>query len=459
MYATVNPTNGQFLEEFPEMSDEQAARAVSRAAAAYREWRGRSLDLRVRVLRRTADLHRERRVALADIVTLEMGKPVTQALREVDLVAAIYDYYADHAEEFLADEPLRISGTGSAVVRTEAIGVLVGIMPWNYPYYQVARFAAPNLLLGNTILLKHARNCPRSALAIEALLGESGLPDGVYTNVFASNGQIADMIADPRIQGVSLTGSARAGSAVAEIAGRHMKKYVLELGGSDPFIVLDDADIDAAAASAAAGRLQNAGQVCTASKRFIVLAGVYDEFLERYLLHSAGYSSGDPSLPGTRLGPLASDAVRADLDSIVQEAIAQGAKAHIGATIPPGPGSFYPPTLLTDVTRGMRAYEDELFGPAAVLHRVESDAHAVELANDSPFGLSASIFTRDPDRALHIAELLECGMVWINSNSSSSPELPFGGVKSSGVGRELYRYGIDEFANKKLVRVPDLPAP
>lgn len=455
VYTTVNPATGEKLAEFSELTGDEARSALDRAGNAYPQWKSRDLQERVALIKRIAELHRAQREELASLITIEMGKPIAQARGEVDLVANIYHYYADNAEDFLADEVLDIAGPGTAVVKTEPIGVLVGIMPWNYPYYQVARFAAPNLILGNTILLKHARNCPQSALAIERVFREAGLPEGVYTNVFANNDQIAQMIADARVQGVSLTGSERAGSSVGEVAGRHMKKYVLELGGSDPFVVLDDADLDAAAAAAAVGRFANGGQACTASKRFIVLDSVYNEFLKKFIEQSRTYVASDPASDATKLGPLASTAARRDLVELVDDAIERGATVHLGGEIPSTPGAYYPATVLSDVTKDMRAYAEELFGPAAVVHRATSEEEAIAIANDSPFGLAGSVFSGDPERAQRIADQIETGMVWINSTSRTAPDLPFGGIKASGVGRELARYGINEFANKKLIRVPD----
>lgn len=453
-YATINPATGERVAEFDVISDAESRRLTDQASEAYKEWKRTPLTERTAVLRRMAELHRERAEELAAILTLEMGKTATQALGEVALVANIYEYYADHAAEFMADEELTISGQGSAYVRTEPVGALIGIMPWNYPYYQVARFAAPNIALGNTIILKHARNCPQSALAIEKLFQDAGLPEGVYVNAFASAAQISEMIADPRIQGVSLTGSERAGSAVGEVAGRHMKKYVLELGGSDPFIVLDDADLDLAAVAAATGRFGNCGQACTASKRFIVLDAVYDAFVAKFVEATKAYEIGDPAQKATKLGPMSSSEALNDLDELVQDAIDKGATVLAGGSRVDSPGSFYAATLLADVNENMRAHQEELFGPAGVVYRVADEAAAIELANNSPFGLSSSIFTTDTARAHNIATQLEAGMVWINSTSKSAPELPFGGVKGSGVGRELSKFGFNEFANKKLVRLP-----
>lgn len=453
-YVTTNPTTGERVAEFPPLTESDVQDVIKRSFIQYREWRSVPLAERAAILSRVAALHRERSEELAALLTLEIGKPTAEALGEVALVASIYDYYSDNAAQFLREEPLEIKGPGTAVVRTEPIGPLVGIMPWNFPYYQVARFAAPNIVLGNTVILKHSRNCPQSALAIEAVFREAGMPADVYINAFATSGQIATMIADPRIQGVSLTGSEKAGSAVAEVAGRHLKKYVLELGGSDPFIVLPDADLDKAVAGAVAGRLYNGGQACTASKRFIIVGDIYDEFLLRYTEAMSKITPGDPTDAKTSFGPLSSRAAVDEITELVQDAVSKGATAVTGGAGPDGAGAYYPATVLTGVTPQMRAYSEEIFGPAAVVYRVESTDAAIDLANDSPYGLSSSIYTTDVESAKHLAEQLETGMVWINSTSRSAPDLPFGGVKRSGVGRELAHYGINEFANKKLIRVP-----
>lgn len=453
-YSTINPVTGELVEEFPLISDQDVEEALSRAHAAYRKWREISLEQRAELLHRVAELHRERADELAETLTLEMGKPIAQAKGEVALVASIYEYYAERGAEFLADEKLDIAGGGEAVVRTEPIGPLVGIMPWNFPYYQVARFAAPNIVLGNTILLKHARSCPRSALAIEKLMVDAGAPDGVYVNLFADSAQITRIIGDPRVQGVSLTGSEKAGSAVGEAAGRHMKKYVLELGGADPFIVLDAENLEATVAAAVNNRLFNGGQACTASKRFIVLEDVYDAFLEKFVRAMRESRPGDPTDPATRFGPLSSQSVVEDLVEQVDDAIVKGATLLTGGQRSEGSGAYYEPTVLTDVTPEMRAHSEELFGPVAVVHKVASAEEAIALANESPYGLAASIYTADVERARSLAGDLESGMVWINGTSKSSPDLPFGGVKRSGVGRELSKFGINEFANKKLVRIP-----
>ncbi len=452
-YTTINPATGEAVAEYPIISDQEVDGIIERAHTAYLSWRETPLSQRTAALARAAQLAGERIDDLAKLLTLEMGKPLMQAQGEVMIVASIFQYYAENAEKFLADELLEAVGGGEAVVRTEPIGVILGVMPWNFPYYQVARFAAPNLALGNTIILKHAHNCPQSALAMEQLLHDAGIPKDAYINAFIDNRQVAEIVADPRVQGVSLTGSEKAGSAVGEVAGRHMKRYVLELGGSDPFIVLEDADIDAAVQAAVMGRVLNAGQACTASKRFIVVDSVYEEFAQKFIGAMTQIPTGDPADPSTLVGPLSSADAAKDLGAIVQDAVDRGAQLH-SAPQPQSGGAFYAPAVLTGVTPEMRAFSEELFGPVATVYRVPSPQAAVELANSSPFGLGGSIFTKNLDLGRELAASLETGMVWINAVTGSSAELPFGGVKRSGVGRELGKYGMSEFANKKLVRVP-----
>ena len=452
-YATVDPRSGQVIREYDTMTDAAAAEAVTLAARAYRRWHQQDLSERTGLLQRIADLHREHALELAQLMTLEMGKPISQAKGEVELSASIYEYYAKSGEKLLAAEELDIAGSGRAIVRTDPIGALLGIMPWNFPYYQVARFVAPNLLLGNTILLKHASNCPQQATRLHELITSAGAPEGVYQNILATSGQIADIIARPEIQGVSLTGSERAGSIIGELAGRHLKKCVLELGGSDPLIVLAGADITKAAGAAAAGRFSNAGQACTSSKRLIVEDAVWDQFMDAFLTESAVWSTGDPTKDDTKVGPMSSVQSRTELAEQVDDAVSKGATVHLGGAVPEGEGAYYPVTVLSDVTEDMRAFREELFGPVAVLYRVNSADEAVDLANDSPFGLGSAIFTDDEHEAQQLAARLEAGMVGINTTIKSAPDLPFGGVKSSGIGRELGKFGLNEFSNKKLVRI------
>ena len=453
-YKSINPATGETLREFPAAGDEEISASLKKAQTAYDSWRQTAVPERTAVLLRVAELYRDRRDELAGIISLEMGKPVSQARGEVGLVADIYEYYATEGPAFMKDEPLTVRGGGEAVVRSAPVGVLLGIMPWNYPYYQVARFAAPNLMLGNTILLKHARNCPQSALVMEEIFRAAGLLDGAYVNIFATNEQVAGIIADPRVQGVSLTGSERAGSAVAEVAGRHLKKYVLELGGSDPFIVLDSEDLDATVKAAVGGRMSNAGQACTASKRFIIVEDLYEEFVDKFTKRMARIEPGDPLKPETRFGPLSSRAAAEELIEQVEDAVDKGAELLTGGKLVDGQGAYVEPTVLVGVRPGMRAYSEELFGPAAVIYKVRDAEEAVELANGSPYGLGGAVFSADVEKAKEVADRLDTGMVFINSVADSQPDLPFGGVKRSGVGRELAKYGMAEFVNKKLIRVP-----
>ena len=452
-YASINPATGQTLQEFDLLDGAGVESALARSHSAFATWRATDVQQRAQVLTRTAELYLERIDELARTMSLEMGKPLREARGEIKLTAAIYAYYGEHGPSFLADEPLDVAGADS-VVRREPVGALLGIMPWNYPHYQVARFAGPNLVLGNTIVLKHAPSTPQSALLIEQLLRDAGVPEDAYVNVFASNDQIAQMIADPRIQGVSLTGSERAGAAVAETAGRNLKKAVLELGGSDSFIVLDAPDLDATVAAAGRARLGNAGQACNAAKRFIVMAAVYDEFVAKLSAAFEQIVPGDPLDKATTLGPLSSARALDMLMEQVETAITEGATVLTGGHRIDGPGFFMQPTLLADVTPGMRAFSEELFGPVGVVYRVSSAEEAVALANSSPFGLSGSVWSGDVDKARAVADRLEVGMAFVNEHGTTLPGLPFGGVKRSGFGRELGPWGIEEFANKKLVRVP-----
>ncbi|WP_104044346.1 NAD-dependent succinate-semialdehyde dehydrogenase [Arthrobacter sp. ZGTC412] len=452
LYAVTNPATGEHIKSYPTATDAEITAAVTAADAAFKVWNKTELAERVKLLGRVAELYTERRDELAAIVTREMGKPIFQAQIEVDIVASIYRYYADNGPSFLEDEDIDVVAGGTAIVRKEGLGVLLGIMPWNFPYYQVARFAAPNLMNGNTILLKHAPQCPESALAMEQIFRDAGAPEGAYVNIFATNEQAAGIIADPRVQGVSLTGSERAGSAVAEIAGRNLKKVVLELGGSDPFLVLDSADIDQAATHALFGRFGNTGQACNAAKRIIVADAVYDEFVEKFIGAVTSVKVGDPTEADTFMGPLSSSAARDGLAAQVDDAIAKGATVLTGGATLEQPGAWYQPTVLTGVTEDMRAFSEELFGPVAVLYRASSEDDAVELANNSVYGLGAVIQSTDPAKAQAIAARLDAGMVYINEAPGTAPELPFGGIKRSGVGRELGKYGMDEFVNRKLIR-------
>jgi succinate-semialdehyde dehydrogenase/glutarate-semialdehyde dehydrogenase len=442
-YAVVNPATGKVEKKYPTATDADIEQALAAAHKAFHEWsKNSTVAQRAALIKRVAELHTERREKLAEIINREMGKPVDQSLGEVDFSAAIYDYYADHAEKFLADEPIDLlDGEGSAVIKRGPVGVLLGIMPWNYPYYQVARFAGPNLLLGNTIVLKHAPQCPESAEAIQQIFDDAGFPKGAYVNVYATNDQIAEAIADPRVQGVSLTGSERAGAAVAEIAGRNLKKVVLELGGSDPFIILSTNDLDATVEAAVAGRFENTGQACNAAKRFIVVADLYDDFIDRFTKKVMETAEG--------LAPLSSAAAAERLAEQVDRAVADGAQLVSSGE---RNGAYFPPGVLTGVSPASPSYREELFGPVAMVYKVDSEGEAVEVANDTPFGLGSYVFTTDAEQAKRVADRIDAGMVFINGVGAEGVELPFGGVKRSGFGRELGRFGIDEFVNKKLIR-------
>ncbi len=452
VYAVKNPATGETVKEYPTATDADIQTALASSAKAFGEWDKSPLPERVKLLGRVAEIYTERRDELAAIITREMGKPAAQAGMEIDIVASIYQYYADNGPGFLEDEELDVAAGGKALVRKEGVGVVFGIMPWNFPYYQVARFAAPNLMNGNTVLLKHAPQCPESALAMEQIFKDAGAPEGAYVNVFATNDQAADIIADPKVQGVSLTGSERAGSAVAEIAGRNLKKVVLELGGSDPFLVLESANVKKAAKNAMIGRFGNAGQACNAAKRIIVDENVHEEFVDQFTSAVKGIKVGDPSEADTFMGPLSSEGALETLIEQVDDAIAKGVNVITGGSRIDQPGWWFQPTILTGVTEDMRAFSEELFGPVAVVYKVSSDDEAVALANNTVYGLGASIQSDDAEKAQAIADLLQTGMVFINEPEGTAAELPFGGVKRSGVGRELGKYGMEEFVNKKLIR-------
>lgn len=449
-YAVVNPATGETLATYPTATDAQIEGDVARAAAAATVWGTTPPAERAAVIRRIAELHRERRDELAEIIVREMGKPVAAAVGEVDFAADIIEFYADNIDRITADQPLDILGEGTAVVRRAPLGALLGIMPWNFPAYQVARFAAPNLAIGNTIILKHAPQCPESSAALERIYADAGLPDGGYVNVYATNEQAATIIADPRVHGVSVTGSERAGAAVAEVAGRNLKKVALELGGSDPFILLSTDDLDAAVQSAVDARLDNNGQSCNGAKRFIVTDALYDAFTEKFVAALSAVSAEDPTQEDTVLGPLSSLAAAERLQEQIDTAVAQGATLLTGGT---REGAFFAPTVLADVTPEMDVYREELFGPAAVVYRVADEQAAVALANDTSFGLGSYVFTTDPAQAERVADAIEAGMVYVNVVLADSPELPFGGVKRSGTSRELGLLAADEFVNKKLIRV------
>lgn len=450
-YAVVDPATGKTVKEYPTISGEELRAAIGRADEAHRTWStSTSVADRAALVRRVGELHAERRAHLGEIIVREMGKPIEQALGEVDFAAAIYEFYANNAEQLLADETIDLSdGEGSAVVKRSSFGVLLGIMPWNYPYYQVARFAGPNLVIGNTILLKHAPQCPESAEAMAEIFADAGFPEGAYENIYASNEQIEWVIADPRLRGVSVTGSERAGAAVAEIAGRNLKKVVLELGGSDPFIVLGTDDLDNVVEAAVEARLANTGQACNAGKRFIVIDELYEPFLEKFTAALSAVKPGDPSSPDTAIGPLSSKTAADRLEEQVRRAVDQGATILTGGG---REGNFFEPTVMTDVSPDNDASREEFFGPVAQVYRVASEDEAIEVANSTAFGLGSYVMTNDSEQAERVADRIEAGMVFVNVVGADAPELPFGGIKRSGFGRELGRFGAEEFVNKKLIR-------
>ncbi|MDX1889671.1 NAD-dependent succinate-semialdehyde dehydrogenase [Mycolicibacterium sp. 050158] len=452
IYAVTNPWTGEVISRHPTDTDAAIEAAVSAAASQGRAW-GSSTPVQQRadLLRRIAELHAERKEALAAIIVEEMGKPIEQARGEVDFCVDIYQYFADVAADAMADEPLTLrGGNGSAVLRRSPLGTILGIMPWNFPYYQVARFAGANLVIGNPMLLKHAPQCPQSAAAVAELFHDAGVPAGVYGNLYASNEQIAQLIADPRVHGVSLTGSERAGAAVAEVAGRHLKKVLLELGGSDPFIVMSTDDLGQVVESAVSARMDNNGQSCNAAKRFIVIDDLYEAFVERLVEALKQYVPGDPTSASTTLGPLSSVAAADRLEDQLRRAKDQGADVVLaGERI----GNAFTPTVLAGIRPDADAYREEFFGPVASVYRVGSESEALEVANDTPFGLGSFVFTTDPEQAIRMADRIDAGMVYVNGVFAEGAELPFGGVKRSGIGRELGRVGLEEFVNKKLIRV------
>lgn len=448
-YVTTNPATGKTENEFPELTDAEVGDVLRRVTEAFPSWRSTPVADRAQILVRVAEAYESRRDELATLIATEMGKPVREAAGEVALAASIYRWYAEHGPELLEQETLDPQGAAESVVQTEPVGPLIGVMPWNFPYYQVARFVAPNLMVGNTIVLKHAPICAASAAVMAEIFHDAGVPADVYVNVYATNDQIAEMIADPRVRGISLTGSERAGAAVAETAGRNLKKAVLELGGSDALIVLDDADIARTAKVAARARLMNAGQACNSPKRMIVPNDKVEEFVSVLV---STFESTEPGDPGTRLGPLSSVTARDGVAEQVRRAVEQGATLHTGGDVVDGDGAFLRPAVLTGVTKDMDAYSEEIFGPVAVVYGVDSVDEAVTLANDVDFGLSGSVWSTDTDRAREVADRLEVGMAYVNEHGTTLPGLPFGGVKRSGFGRELGRWGMGEFVNTRLRR-------
>lgn len=455
---TINPFTNKVIETFEEISDETLNHLVSQSVTAFNDWKQTTYSFRANLLEKVAQLMRERKTTLSALITLEMGKLIAQAEGEIDLSIKIFDYYAKNSEAFLEDKTL-YPEFGKAYYKHCPIGVILGVEPWNFPFYQVARFAAPNLMIGNTVLLKHASLVPQCAIAIEQLFRDAGAAIGVYTNLQISGKRASKLVSDSRIKGVSLTGSEDAGSSIAEQAGKYIKKSVLELGGSDAFIVLEDADIDEAVKWGVIGRINNNGECCVASKRFIVVDEIADEFLYKLKNKMEHLIIGDPMDSATELGPLSNEAAAVHIASQVRDAIDAGAEIVLGGNRSYREGAFMEPTILTNIKRENPIYYQELFGPVATFFVVADENEAIELANDSPYGLGCSIFSNDIERAKNIANQIEAGMVFINHPTWTSADLPFGGTKNSGYGRELSELGIQEFVNRKLIRISEFSDP
>lgn len=451
-FASVNPATNDQLKSFDLLSLGGAIESIRRSHEAYHQLCQTSFQYRRMILLDFARQLRSRSEEFASLITLEMGKRIAESRYEIEYCAKIAEFYGNGAEEFLADEPMLVAGA-RAYIQYSPLGVLLGVMPWNFPFYQVVRFAAPNIMAGNSLLVKHASNVPQCALAIGELFHRCGLNDGVYINLFIPIEFVEEIIADPRVQGVSLTGSERAGAAVGALAGKNLKRSVLELGGNDPFIVLEDANLQSAVEFAVKGRMVNAGQSCIAAKRFILVESIAQEFLSLFKQQLEQLKLGDPMDETTTLAPLSSEEAAERLLNQVQSAINAGASVILGGDRPECRGAYFNPTILTGVTANMPTFDQELFGPVATVYIVKDETEAVVLANHSSFGLGASVFTSDVQRGQRVAERIESGMVFINQSTKSQTELPFGGIKNSGYGRELSRLGILEFVNKKLIHL------
>jgi succinate-semialdehyde dehydrogenase/glutarate-semialdehyde dehydrogenase len=457
-YQSVNPYDGKILKSFEELTDKQLETALETAATCFETWRQKSFADRAIVATKAAAIMRKCVDEFARPVTLEMGKLIEEARGEVALSADIIEYYAKNAERFLAPQRLK-PGSGEAVVESTPFGVLFGVQPWNFPYYQLARFAAPNLMAGNVVMVKHAGCVPQCAIAFEKLWLESGAPAGLYTNLFISYDQVNRVIDDPRIKGVALTGGVEAAKSVAGRAGQKLKKSTMELGGNDAFIVLADADLDKTVSWAVWAKMNNSGQCCVAAKRFIVVEELADRFLEKFRTSLAALKPGDPMDKATTLAPLSTEAALVQLLDQIKRAVAKGATLVMGGKRIERPGSFMQPTILTNIKPDNPAFREEFFGPVAIFFRVKNEDEAVAIANDSDFGLGCSVFTRDVARGKRVASRIDAGMVFVNHPTWTASDLPFGGIKNSGYGRELSSLGIQEFVNKKLVRVDSIDAP
>lgn len=450
-YQTINPYNNELVKAYPNATDQELEEALTVGHSLYKQFRKQPINKRADILHAVAAKIRENADEMARACTIDMGKLLTESQGEVELCAIIADWFADHSDELLAPETIETIATGTAEVYHHALGVLMMVEPWNFPYYQIMRVFAPNFMVGNPMILKHASNTPTSAQMMADIILEAGAPKGSLTNMFLSYDQVEKAIADPRIQGVALTGSERGGSSVAQAAGKNLKKSTMELGGADPFLVLDDANMADVTDLAWRVRLYNTGQVCTSSKRFIVMDSVYDEFVEKLKVAFSKVKPGDPLDPATTLAPMNSKGAKETLQKQVDEAISHGATVVYGNEPIDLPGQFFMPTILTDITKDNPAYRTEMFGPVAHVYKVHSEAEAIELANDSMYGLGGTVFAGDPDHGAEVAAQIETGMVFVNNFMVSLPELPFGGVKNSGYGREMSKLGQMAFVNEQLI--------
>ncbi|WP_026976901.1 NAD-dependent succinate-semialdehyde dehydrogenase [Flavobacterium tegetincola] len=449
---TTNPYTNKVVKSFHPINEDELEQKITAAHKAYQSWKTTPIAERAKYLHKVAELMLERKQELAQIITLEMGKLIKQSEAEIEMCASVYAYYAANSEEFLKDKEIDDDG-GKAFIRYTPKGIILGVEPWNYPFNQVGRLTAPNIMAGNVVVIKHASNVPQCAQMIEDLFHDAGLPKGVYTNLYLESSRIAKLTEDPRIVAMSLTGSEKAGASLAENAGRNLKKSVLELGGSDPFIVLEDADMDLVLKEIMIGRFGNMGQACTSSKRIIIHESLADEFTEKLSDELFHLKAGDPMDPATSAGPMVSQEAAEHILEQVMDTVNAGAKLIAGGKLMNREGAFFEPTILTEVKSGMRAYHEELFGPVAVIYRVKSQDEAIQLANDSTFGLGGSVFSEDIERAIDVASKIDTGMVFINEHAASKPDLPFGGTKRSGYGTELSPSAAREFMNEKLIRI------
>jgi succinate-semialdehyde dehydrogenase/glutarate-semialdehyde dehydrogenase len=448
---TINPATGEFIEEYDQMDNEALDTIAQDAATAQKKWRRNSFYERGLLLQRVAELLEGNKEKYAKLMAREMGKPLAQAESEIEKCAWVCNYYADKTEDFLKEEVIK-SDAGKSYVTFNPLGTVLAIMPWNYPFWQLFRFGAPALMAGNAVILKHAPNVTGCALAIEDLMHEAGIPDDLFRTLIADVDQTQELIGNPNIAAVTLTGSTRAGKAVASTAGSALKKTVLELGGSDPYLILEDADVQKAAEICVTSRLINSGQSCVAAKRLIAVEEIYDEFLDAVFHMMNEKKIGDPLNSATDIGPMAREDLRDNLHAQVQKSVAEGAECILGGSVPNRKGFYYPPTILTGISKGIPAYEEELFGPVASVFKVKDTREAIKVANDSDYGLGAAVFSEDIQRAEEIAAYeLKAGCCFVNAFVKSDPRLPFGGIKESGYGRELSHFGIKEFVNTKTV--------